>query len=112
MVDQDLLYRSFGRRVAARRSALTLTQAQLAGRVGMSRASIANIERGQQNLSLHQVYRLTQALGLSDVNDLLPRLDAELPPDFGEVPISEPEGGLSEDARRQVERLYRDVGVA
>lgn len=78
----------------------------------MSRASIANIERGQQNLSLHLVYRLTQALGLSDVNDLLPRLDAEVPSEVGDVPISEPEGGLSDDARRQVERVYRDVGLA
>lgn len=78
----------------------------------MSRASIANIERGQQNLSLHLVYRLTQALGLSDVNDLLPRLEVELPADASDVPISEPEGGLSDDARRQVERIYRDVGVA
>lgn len=111
-MDEGLLYRSFGRRVAGRRTALALTQAQLAGRVGMSRASVANIERGQQNLSLHQVYRLTQALGLSEVTDLLPRMEAELPDDVAEVAISEPEGGLSDDARRQVERLYRDVGAA
>jgi transcriptional regulator with XRE-family HTH domain len=109
-VDEGLLYKSFGRRVAGRRSVLMLTQAQLAARVGVSRASIANIERGQQNLSLHQVYRLTLALGLSDVNDLLPRLEAEVPDDDAAVPIREPEGGLSDDARRQVERLYRDVG--
>ena len=98
--------------MAGRRSALTLTQAQLAARIGISRASIANIERGQQNLSLHQVYRLTQALGLRDVTDLLPRMEAELPTDGADVLISEPEGGLSEDARRQVERVYRDVGAA
>lgn len=111
-MDENLLYRSFGRRVAGRRSALTLTQAQLAARIGVSRASIANIERGQQNLSLHQVYRLTEALGLSDVTDLLPRMEREVPFDGDQVPICEPEGGLSEDARRQVEQLYRDVGAA
>lgn len=111
-MDEALLYRSFGRRVAGRRGALTLTQAQLAARIGVSRASVANIERGQQNLSLHQVYRLTQALGLNDVTDLLPPLMIEPPTDAAGVPISEPEGGLSEDERRQVERLYRDVGAA
>jgi transcriptional regulator with XRE-family HTH domain len=110
-VDEGLIYRSLGRRVAGKRAALTLTQAQLAARVGISRASIANIERGQQNLSVHQVYRLTLALGLNDVSELLPRMEAEPVADPAEVPISEPAGGLSDDARRQVERLWRDVGA-
>ena len=110
-MDERLLYRLLGRRVAGKRAALTLTQAQLAARVGISRASIANIERGQQNLSVHQVYRLTHALGLNDVFELLPRIEAEPSTDSETVPISEPAGGLSDDARRQVEQLWHDVGA-
>lgn len=38
----------------------------------MSRASIANIESGRQNILLHHVYALASALEFSKVSDLLP----------------------------------------
>jgi len=63
---------AFGRIVAARRRKLDLTQAELAAKVGMSRASVANIESGRQNVLLHHVYSLASALELSKVSDLLP----------------------------------------
>jgi len=49
-----------------------MTQEALAGRVGLSRASIANIERGRQNVLLHHACDIALALGLSQVADLLP----------------------------------------
>ncbi len=63
---------AFGRAVAVRRDELGLTQAALAGLVGMSRASIANIEKGRQNVLLHHVYDLAEALEMKKVGDLLP----------------------------------------
>jgi transcriptional regulator with XRE-family HTH domain len=66
------IYAAFGRLVAARRKVLELTQAELAARVGMSRASVANIESGRQNVLLHHVYSLASALEFSKVADLLP----------------------------------------
>lgn len=66
------IYESLGTRVAARRRGLDLTQAELAARTGMSRASIANIENGRQNVLLHHVYALALALELDKVSDLLP----------------------------------------
>jgi transcriptional regulator with XRE-family HTH domain len=71
-MSNEAIYKAFGRAVATRRKELDLTQADLAGRVGMSRASIANIERGRQNVLLHHVYSLASALEFAQVADLLP----------------------------------------
>src|SRR5690348_7091597 len=63
---------AFGKAVALRRDELDLTQAELARQVGISRASIANIEKGRQNVLLHHVYDLADALKMTKVGDLLP----------------------------------------
>lgn len=73
VMPDETIYKAFGRAVATRRKELSLTQAELAGKVGMSRASIANIESGRQNVLLHHVYSLASALEFSKVSDLLPR---------------------------------------
>ena len=70
----DPVYRAFGNAVSTRRKAIALTQAQLASKVNMSRASIANIESGRQNILLHHVYALAAALDFAKVADLLPPL--------------------------------------
>lgn len=68
----DPRYKDFGEAVALRRDKLKFTQADLAARVGLSRASIANIERGRQNVLLHHACDIAAALGLGQVEDLLP----------------------------------------
>lgn len=74
-MSEESLYKSFGHAVAARRTAQKLTQLELGERVGLSRASIANIESGRQNVLLHQVYRLASALSCAQLSDLLPMPD-------------------------------------
>lgn len=71
-VAENSVYRAFGNAVSTRRKALGLTQAQLASKVKMSRASIANIESGRQNVLLHHVYTLAAALEFAKVGELLP----------------------------------------
>lgn len=71
-MSEESLYKSFGHAVAARRTAQKLTQLELGERIGLSRASIANIESGRQNVLLHQVYRLASALSCAQLSDLLP----------------------------------------
>ena len=80
-MDGAELYRLLGRNVAAHRANRKLKQAQVAERLGLSRASLANIESGRQRPMLHHVYELVDILGLDSITDLLP---ARRPDSWGE----------------------------
>lgn len=51
----------YGRRLAAARQDADLTQAELAARIGLTRASVANIEAGRQGQLAEQVIIAAQA---------------------------------------------------
>jgi transcriptional regulator with XRE-family HTH domain len=70
----DGLYREFGRYVRDARKEAGLTQEHLAERVGLTRTSVTNIERGRQHISLHQLYLLAAAVGRQP-GELLPNHD-------------------------------------
>lgn len=59
-VDPDLL--SFGQAVRRRRTALGLSQEELADRAGLHRNYIGGIERGERNVGIKAVFAL--AIGL------------------------------------------------
>jgi len=65
------LYKQFGRRVARFRKKAKVSQLNLARAVGLSRSSIANIERGRQSVQLHIAYLMADALRVEIVR-LLP----------------------------------------
>ena len=97
-MDSPDLYRELGATIRRRRRALELTQEQLAGRVGISRGALANIEAGRQQVLLHQVYRFAVALEVNQVRELMPILPVL------EAPATPPKGlplpkGLSEKER-------------
>jgi transcriptional regulator with XRE-family HTH domain len=73
MTEMDV-YRALGRAIRKRRKELGLTQADVAERIGLARASLANIETGRQKVLLHQIYRLVAALQLQSIIDLVPPL--------------------------------------
>jgi transcriptional regulator with XRE-family HTH domain len=56
---------SFGTRVRALRQERNLSQEELAHLAGVDRTYVGGIERGERNLSLLNVKRLADALGLS-----------------------------------------------
>ncbi|OGA48892.1 MAG: hypothetical protein A3F74_27705 [Betaproteobacteria bacterium RIFCSPLOWO2_12_FULL_62_58] len=66
-------YVEFGRSVRRQRERddLGLSQEALAKRVGLSRTSITNIEKGRQQIPLHALYTFADALGV-DPTSLLP----------------------------------------
>lgn len=106
------IYRDLGRRIVTRRAALRLSQAQLAERVGLSRASIANIEAGRQNLPLHKIYDLLAALELDDLTALMPIPRLVANHDVAATPLSiNGETELTDRARAQIEAIYASSAV-
>lgn len=73
----DTLYRAFGRSLRAARGDAGLTQRQVAERVGLTRTSITNIERGNQHIALHQLFLLAGAVGVEPTT-LLPHDEVSL----------------------------------
>jgi len=72
MMNEEALYKGVGEAIALRRRELKCTQDEIASKVGLSRASLANIETGRQKILLHYLYRLAAALELPGVEALLP----------------------------------------
>ena len=70
-MEESELYSQFGRLVRQHRERLKLSQAQVGAAIGLSRASIANIETGRQHIPMHHLYRLARALKV-DVHALMP----------------------------------------
>lgn len=55
-------YSTFGERLKAARTGAGLSQVELAEAVGLSRPSLANVERGKQRVLLHQAIALSSVL--------------------------------------------------
>lgn len=102
-MDSKELYLLVGRRAIARRKALKVTQEEVAKRMGISRASLANMELGRQRLLVHQLYELAKALKLDGPEDLLPKIVSSSRGGFAR-PISGAD--LSESQRDQVAGFF------
>ncbi|TWI31109.1 helix-turn-helix protein [Mesorhizobium tianshanense] len=72
MSDMEL-YLGLGRAVAKRRVELGMTQGEVAEKLGLSRASLANLENGRQRIMVHQLFALVNALKLKSILDLVPQ---------------------------------------
>ena len=81
MADFDELYRELGRRIrqARERNGEKLSQDALARRLGISRASVVNIEAGRQRAPLHLLWQIAELLG-ADLTQLIPRSEELLAP--------------------------------
>ena len=66
--DSEMDNTEFGRLVCQFRRARGLTQEQLAGKLGISRPSLANIETGRQNVTLSRIVDFMRALGIKRWN--------------------------------------------
>jgi transcriptional regulator with XRE-family HTH domain len=76
MIREAEFYEELGRRINDTRKQRGLTQEELAERVGLTRTSITNIEKGRQKVLSHLLVELSGALNIP-LSDLLPNPDAE-----------------------------------
>jgi transcriptional regulator with XRE-family HTH domain len=67
----SLVNEIFGEKMSRIRRYRKISQAELGRKTGLSRASIANLEGGNQNVQLHQVFSIAVALDVP-VDELLP----------------------------------------
>lgn len=74
MLSEQAIYAALGQKVRQAREIANMRQDQLADRVGMTRTSITNIEKGNQRIQVHTLYSIANALGVSP-HDLLPLPD-------------------------------------
>lgn len=102
------LYKEMGRIIAGRRGLLGLRQADVAQEMGISRASLANIEVGRQRVLVHQLFELAIALRV-EPKELLPMVSPRQ--EARAMPIAD-NSGLTASQRSQVERLLNSVADA
>lgn len=92
MIDEQLVYSVLGEKVRRLRETQLgtrgrLTQLELAEMVGLERTSITNIERGNQKVPLHVLFKICEALK-APVLDVLPNV-AEVQIAKGGLPLEE-----------------------
>lgn len=104
-MDEQDIYREIGQRIREFRKAAGQTQDQLAIQIGLSRASVANIEAGRQHFLLYYVYSIADALDLDTPVSLLPgpHEGTISPADAVKVPV--PRKGLTDKQREEVIQL-------
>jgi two-component system response regulator len=80
-VGRNDVKKHFGAAVRSRRDHLGISQEELAGRAGLHRTYISDVERGARNVSLESIFRLAEALEmpLSMLFTRLEELSAERP---------------------------------
>ncbi|MET0063507.1 MAG: helix-turn-helix transcriptional regulator [Candidatus Thiodiazotropha endolucinida] len=73
LINELALYEKIGAIIKNRRRSLKLTQSYVAERVGITRTSVTNIEKGAQKTPLHTLYKLAVILNMNP-NEILPAL--------------------------------------
>jgi transcriptional regulator with XRE-family HTH domain len=66
------IYQEIGNRISRARKKTKLSQHELAGRIGLQRTSVTNIEKGRQKIMVHTLVEIARHLNVSP-EKLLPR---------------------------------------
>lgn len=92
------LYRTVGAHIAEARQQRGIRQSDLAEAVGLTRASIANIERGEQRIQVHTLIAAAQALNIDPADLISQTLE-------GAAPVVQPLPGGQREAALLARRL-------
>lgn len=86
--NKNLFYRELGASILQARRNMGISQEVLGEKVGLSRASIVNIEKGRQAPPLHILWVLADILN-TDISSFIPKIDLrennELNPSLNEI---------------------------
>lgn len=99
------IYRQIGGVIRGLRRRADKPQEQVARELGISRATLANIETGRQRILVHQLYAIAQALNVK-VADLLPTPKEEMRANWAALNF---EGELSAEQKQQLANLIGTV---
>lgn len=89
------LYDFVGSKIKDLRNTAEMSQLQLAVKLGMSRVSIVNIEKGRQHLSLHLLFEICLIFD-AELNDFFPKKDDSI--------------SISSKILREVEQIKESTG--
>lgn len=106
MLNEEI-YVPLGRAIAERRTRIPLTQRELAARIGVSRASIANTERGRQAVSVHNLYAIAAALDVESPAELLPPLPQGS--SLADVEVKSPYDSISPNEAASLRKLIDSI---
>lgn len=73
----DQIYKHIGCSIASVRKRCNFTQEELSDKIGISRATLANIEVGRQRICAHYLMLIAANLGVP-ITDLLPELEVKV----------------------------------
>jgi transcriptional regulator with XRE-family HTH domain len=106
---EDILYKEVGNLINQARNYRGLTQQELSDLIHLTRPSIANIERGNQKISLLTLYQIADALKVSP-QSLLPEIEKLKNGDTNKTTnITEIENNLSPEEMDIINLLKRKV---
>ena len=100
-----MIYTELGERIKSARKNKKLSQETLSKRVGLSRSSITNIERGRQHIPFHTLFIIADALGVQPTS-LIPEKQAQKHPVTNKLDKEMSEKySLEDDAKDYVQRI-------
>ncbi|WP_074962715.1 helix-turn-helix domain-containing protein [Jannaschia rubra] len=101
-MDPNAFYAQIGSKISAARRSAGLTQTAVAEAVGVSRASLANIEAGRQQVFVHHLVKIARALEIGDLSSLLLHDPSEQDSDMGDKDVRFSGADLSFEEREDV----------
>jgi transcriptional regulator with XRE-family HTH domain len=83
-----------------------MTQQQVADAIGISRASVANIERGEQRVFVDQLDALAKLFNVSGLDEIVQR---DKPKGTSRGPVSLSGDKLNRDHKREVKSMLDEI---
>lgn len=104
----EAVYKEIGRNIRTRRRQIDASQDSIAQQLGISRATLANIETGRQRVLVHQLYGIAHALGIKPGDIMPPPSSDKAADDFTleSLPVG---GDVNLEQRKDVYRLITSV---